>query len=142
MSIGVFSDKDNQPTMKEIYMIIDTKQPLWVSLVEYIQESYHIKVVPSYGERKYGWELGCRKGSAPLLSAFPQKDGFTVQIILGKKQVEEAPRLNLSKNVGITFENARQFHDGRWLYIKVETEQDIDDIKKLLRAKVKPIKNE
>jgi 2'-5' RNA ligase len=61
---------------------------------------------------------------------------------LGKKQVEEAPRLNLSKNVGITFENARQFHDGRWLYIKVETEQDIDDIKKLLRAKVKPIKNE
>ena len=139
MSIGIFSDKDNQPTMKEIYMIMGAKQQLWVNLVEYIEESYHIKGVPSYGGRKYGWELGFRKGSTPLLFAFPQKDGSTVQIVLGKKQVEVAPRLNLGKNVGTTFENARQFHDGRWLYIKVETEQDIDDIKKLLRAKVKPI---
>jgi hypothetical protein len=138
MSIRVFSDKDHPPTLAEIYMVIGTKKPLWENLVRFIEESYRIKGILSYGGKNYGWELGFRKGSKPLMSAFPKKDGFIVQIVLGKKQVEEAHKLNLGKNVGTTFENARQFHDRRWLYVKVETEQDINDITKLLVAKVKP----
>ncbi len=142
MSIGVFSDKDHQPTSTEIYMVIGAKKSLWENLVRFIEESYHINGTLNYGGRNYGWELGFRKGSRPLMSAFPKKDGFTVQIVLGKKEVEEARKLNLGKNVGTAFENARQFHDGRWLYVKVETEQDIDDIKKLLITKVKPPRSE
>ena len=71
---------------------------------------------------------------------FPEKGAYSILIILGKKEVEE---VNLMKNklnlqVKSVFDNTKQLHDGRWLWVRVLTKSDIDSFKVLLSAKIKP----
>ena len=64
-------------------------------------------------------------------------------MILGKKEAEKANliKAKLNKEVQTVFDNTEQLHDGRWLWIRVLTNSDVDSIKLLLSAKRKP-KNE
>jgi hypothetical protein len=36
------------------------------------------------------------------------------------------------------FDRAKQYHDGRWLFISVESEREVDDIEALLAVKRRP----
>jgi hypothetical protein len=46
----------------------------------------------------------------------------------------------LRENVGKVLRDTPQFHDGRWLFIPVTTERDVEDIKQLILLKKRPIK--
>lgn len=46
----------------------------------------------------------------------------------------------MGKHVQIIFENAHQYHHGRWFFIAVKYKQDIEDIKKLLLRRDRPTK--
>ena len=46
----------------------------------------------------------------------------------------------LNSQVRSLFENTEQLHDGRWLWIRVLSKNDIESIKLLLHAKRKPKK--
>ncbi len=138
MSIGIFDDKEHQPTSQEIYDVLGSKQPLWESLTQFITDSYQIPGELSFGGKKYGWNVWYRRSGKTLVSLYPQQGYFVVQIVLGKEQVEQASHLKLGKNVETVFETTPQLHDGRWLFIKVMTEQDVKDIEQLLQVKKRP----
>lgn len=72
------------------------------------------------------------------VSLTPDRGGFTALVVLGEKETEAARGLDLGKHVRTVFEEARQLRDGRWLFVPVESERDVDDIEALLAVKRRP----
>ena len=42
-------------------------------------------------------------------------------------------------SVKITVRETQQFHDGRWLFIPITTETDVQDVEQLLLGKKRPV---
>lgn len=138
MAIGVFVDKEHKPTAAEIAVTLGSKRPLWENLNGFIVDSYRLKNDFAFYGKNYGWASRYRKGGKALLSLYPGQDSFTAQIIIGQEQAEKALGLGLSKKVIKIIEDAHAYPEGRWLFIKVEAEQDLKDVKQLLTIKSQP----
>lgn len=141
MAIGTFVDKEHQPTMREIFASIGAKRKSWERLAQFIAENHRIKGDFAFYGKNYGWASRFRKGGKALVSIYPGKDSFTVQIVLGETLVEKASSLKLGRNVSKVLENAHQFPEGRWRF-RIESQQDITDVQQLLVLKTRPLKNE
>jgi len=133
MSIGVFTDKNYQPTDTEVFGAIGSMLPSWQELVKFIRENYRVQEDFKflYG-KKYGWALRFRINGKLLTSLYPTQNGFTAQVNLGPTAIKQAQRMKLSKNVQQTIAKAHPYPEGRWLFVSVESENDIRDIQRLL----------
>ena len=60
--------------------------------------------------------------------------------MLGKAEAEKAEALTLGEQVGKVFRETPQLHDGRWLFIPVTSDTDVDDVEQLLLAKKRPLR--
>jgi hypothetical protein len=103
-------------------------------------DNYRLKSDFAFYGKNYGWALRFRKGGKALLSLYPGQDSFTAQIIVSEAQVEKALSSGLGKKATKIIEEAHPYPEGRWLFIKVESEQDLNDIKQLLIVKSKQSK--
>lgn len=137
MSIGVFTDKHYRPTDDEILGMIGPGWTLWQELNQFIREHYPVTedLKFLYGE-KYGWAMRYRIRDKLLASLYPTKDGFTVQVNLNPAAVEQATDITHGKNVQEAIDRATPYPEGRWLFIPVESKNDINDIKQLLALRV------
>jgi hypothetical protein len=138
MTIGLFTDKEHQPTTQQVSGALGAKQALWEGLTRFIADNYPIPGEWNFGGKNYGWNLWYRKSGKTLVTLYPQKESFIAQIVLGKDQVEQALNLKLGNNVGTVLTETPQLHDGRWLFIKVKTKKDVRDIQQLLQVKRRP----
>lgn len=133
--------RNHEPKRKHILEFIGAKaSKLWIALEEFVTKSYDFQPDMSYWGDKHGWILRYRRSGKTLVSFYPEKRGFTVQVILGKKEVEkfESIRAELSADIVKLFDETEQFHDGRWLYIRQPGMGTVDDIEKLIQLKRKP----
>jgi len=135
MAIGTFTDKEHRPTEEEVLAAVGTSRPWWENLNRFVADNYRIKEDFAFYGKNYGWAVRFRKGGKALLSLYPGKGSFTVQIILSQAQSEEALGIDIGDKVRKTIEEAPPFPEGRWLFIKVESEQDLTDVKQLLMVK-------
>ncbi|MFW9845801.1 MAG: DUF3788 domain-containing protein [Candidatus Thorarchaeota archaeon] len=135
--------KDVEPTDKELLEFIGNRASKnWTGVQVFLEENYDFTPeLKDYG-KKYGWAIRYRKSGKTLTTLYPEKGGFTIQIVLGKKEVEnfEGIRKDVSPEIVDLFESTKQFHDGRWLWIRQPEMGSIDDIKKLIMLKRKPKK--
>jgi hypothetical protein len=135
------TDKAQKPTEEEIIDFIGrSAKEAWVEIKRFLEESYDSAPEPVFYGTRYGWNIRYRKSGKTLCSLFPEKGGFTVLVVLGKKESEKAilMRKELSTNIINLVESTKQLHDGRWLWIKWKKSEDTEDIKKLLQLKRKP----
>ena len=135
--------RDHEPTEKEILEYIGTNATkIWNELHEFLAESYDFQPELSYWGDNYGWTIRYRKSGKTLTAFYPENGGFTIQVILGKKEVEkfQSMREDLSSDVVQLFDVTKQLHDGRWLWIKQPGIGTIEDIKKLIQLKRRPKK--
>jgi len=136
------TNKESKPTVRDMQKTVGKKSPLWNELKSYIEKYYEFTPeIVFYGE-KYGWTLRYRRSGKTLCSFFPEKDAFTVLVVLGKKEVEKTKLKidKINKSVKKVFEETKQLRDGRWLWINVKTETDVESIKVLSRVKRRPKK--
>lgn len=140
MTLSCFTDKNHPPEQHEVYQVLGIAQPLWVLIVDYIASNYSMIGDMTYGGKNYGWNLWYRKSGKSLLSLYPQENAFVAQVVLGREQVEKALTLTLGENVGRVLQKTPSVHDGRWLFIKIESEIDVLDVEQLLLVKKRPIK--
>ncbi len=140
MTYERMNDKMKTPTDDEIENNIGEKSVLWSELHKYLDEYYDFTPELVYYGKKYGWTLRYRKSGKTLCSLFPEKDAFTVLIVLGKKEVEKTYTIidELSSGVRKLFDSTEQLRDGRWLWIRVLTNNDLESIKLILKVKRKP----
>jgi hypothetical protein len=133
MSIGLFTDKNHQPTDAEIFEAIGKMLPVWQVLVKFMRENYTVQEDFKflYG-KKYGWALRFRINGKLLTSFYPTQNGFTAQVILNPAAIKQAQSMKLGKNVQRAITKAHPYPEGRWLFIPVESKNDIRDIQRLL----------
>jgi len=121
--------------MRAVLTVIGHKRRLWQNLTKFIANNYQARgEFKSYG-KNYGWAVRYRKGGKALVSLYPGKESFTAQIVLGQKGAKEALNLQLGRNVRKTIQEAREFPEGRWLFIKVGSDQDLQDVQELMAVK-------
>ncbi|MBL8162679.1 MAG: DUF3788 domain-containing protein [Anaerolineae bacterium] len=138
MAIGIFLEKERCPTAEDMSAVLGATRALWERLTHFITQNYDMPGEWSFGGKKYGWNLWYRRSGKTLASLYPQQGFFIVQIVLGKAEVEQASHVRFGNTVQTVFEETPQLHDGRWLFIKVTTEEDIQDIEQLLIVKKRP----
>jgi len=136
-------DKTHKPTDEEMADFIgEQAKEAWLEVRSFIEDHYNIVPETIFYGAKYGWTVRYRKSGKTLCSLFPEKGGFTVLIVLGKEESEEAISMQheLSSKIRKLIGDTEQLHDGCWLWIRLLTASDTDDIKKLLQIKRKPKK--
>lgn len=139
MSYDRMLDKEHQPTEEEILDTIG-QTTAWLNLGQYIEENYDFVPELVFYGKKYGWTVRYRRSGKTLCSLFPEKDAFTALVVLGKKEAEKALSMldEFSPGVRALLGGTEQLHDGRWLWIRVLTINEANDIKELLRVKRRP----
>ena len=136
-------ERDKEPSEEEILRYIGKKaSKAWAEIKDYLAENYDFTPEISFWGEKYGWTIRYRKSGKTLTALYPEEGGFTIQIILGKKEVEkfQASRDEFSPEIRDLFDVTKQLHDGRWLWISQPEMGNMDDIKGLLEIKRKPKK--
>jgi len=134
------TDKACKPTEEEIASFIGERaKEAWLEIKRFIEDRYDFVPETMFYGKKYGWTVRYRKGGKTLCSLFPEKGGFTVLIVLGKKESEKAlsMRDELSSKIYKLLGDTKQLHDGRWLWIRLLAASDTDDVKQLLQIKRK-----
>lgn len=138
MASTAFMDRDRPPTASEIAEALGSVAPLWERIERFVETSYGVEPTFVPPSKNYGWDVKYRKGGKTLVALTPDRGGFTVLVVLGEKETEAARELDLGPHVQDVFDAARQLRDGRWLFVHVESERDVDDIERLLAVKRRP----
>ena len=141
MSYERMLDGEHQPTEQEILDTIG-QATAWLNLRQYIEQNYNFVPELVFYGKKYGWTIRYRKSSKTLCSLFPEKGAFTALVVLGRKEAEKALSVleEFGPRVRKLLEGTEQLHDGRWLWIRVLSEGEAEDIQELLRVKRRPRK--
>lgn len=136
-------DKDHPPSVEEIHAVIGSEaKEVWLRLTGFVENNYNHEAELNYGGKNYGWNVRYRKSGKTLFSMFPERNCFTVLLVLGKK---EADKYNERQNefggyFKAVFDGSPQYHDGRWLWIKINDTHVVDDIERMILIKKKPSK--
>lgn len=142
MAKGEESVSDREPTEEEMVRFLGRQAgKMWKQIAHYMRENYDFEPVREKGGLDA--TIRYRKSGKTLLTFYPKRDEITVLIILGKDEVQkfESSRGEFSTEIVELFASTKQYHDGRWLHIKVPPFDNLEDIKKLLLMKRKPKKH-
>lgn len=134
-------DKEHEPSEREIFSYLgNNAKEAWADIISFLKTNYDFLPELDFGGAKYGWSIRYRRSGKSLCTLYPEKGSFTILIVLGKKEVIEFREKisDFSEGFIALFNNARQFHDGRWLWIRVLEKSDAEDVKRLLIIKRKP----
>lgn len=141
MTEVVFTNEENAPGEEEIRAALGRSRAAWKRLREFLSESYGLDGEWIHYGRKYGWVVRYRKGGRALTTLSPYKGYFTVQIVLGEAGTEKTREVPLGKATREAIDAAHAYHDGRWLFLEVNSLKDLDDVRTLLAVKRKPAKS-
>lgn len=80
------------------------------------------------------------QGRKSIVTIYIHEDKFTFLIIFGKRECAcfEMQQGEFSKEIQEHYDNAKAYHDRKWLYIDVNTLEQLEEIKKLILIKKKP----
>ena len=138
MSIGVFTDKSRAPTVDEVSNTLGPRRSDWDQVIELLGIRYGGSSEFKFYGKNYGWALRFYKGCYSLASVFPAQEALSVLIILNPDNVEQALSLDLGPNAREALEQANPYPEGRWLFIPIHAEKDMEDVRSLLALKFPP----
>lgn len=92
-----------------------------------------------FGGKKHGWSLRYKKGKS-FCTLIPERYRFAILIVFGAKEREkfETIRDMISEETLKEYDNAKTYHDGKWLLLTVKSDAVVNDVEKLLSVKRKP----
>ncbi len=138
MTDGVlFADATREPGEAELAAALGRRAALWREL-ETQAEAMGARGGWTWDGPKYGWNWRMKRSGKPFLSLTPAVGGFRALVILGRDASVEAATLPLGPGMRATYDAARQYPDGRWLFHPIESDEDVRDMLLLLRLKLPP----
>jgi hypothetical protein len=140
MSISIFAEKGRPPSTRQICEALGSTLPLWETIEQFMRHYFQVAGELRFYGSEYGWVVWFRKNDRPLLTLYPQEECFTVQVLLNEKMAEQALDLNPGANVRKLLEDTPHLDEGRWIFIKVQTQQDVTDIRNIMLLKLEKMK--
>ena len=136
-------DKSLKPSESQILEYVGSKLELWNQIHTYLHKNYNFEPELVFFTKKYGWTIRYRRSGRTLCYFFPEKDAFSILIVLGAKEAEKVKK-NISKlneKARDVFQNTEQLKDGRWMWLRILEKSDLDSLILLINAKRKPKKH-
>ncbi len=113
----------------------------WKQLTHWIEKNYPATFSPDwlFGGKKHGWSLRYKKGKS-FCTLIPEKNRLAIQIVFGAEEREkmEAIRDKLSERTQEAYDRAKTYHDGKWVLLAIDADDDVADVERLLAVKRKP----
>jgi len=113
----------------------------WILVSGMITRDYPGVFTPEwiFGGKKHGWSLRYKK-SKSFCTLIPEKDRFLLLIVFGADERSKVERIRheLSARTRKDYDVAKTYHDGKWVLFRVENEEIIADMVRLLALKRKP----
>lgn len=113
---------------------------LWQELCAMIDEKYDMEHIWNDGGKAWTYEYKYRRGGKTLCTLYAKEKCIGFMIIFGKDERAkfEASRENYSEVVQRIYDEAKTYHDGKWImYYPVDASM-FNDFIKLLAIKRKP----
>jgi hypothetical protein len=114
---------------------------IWDGLIDNIRKNYNgFENILYYG-KNYGWAFQYKQNkSTTLFTLFPERKAFTVLIVYGKQELErvESSKYELSSKIIEIIRNTKQFHDGKWVSLRICNNLDLRDLCTLMSCKKQP----
>jgi len=132
-------DKNSQPTNQDILNAIGKRSNLWLSIHQFIHDNYDFDKELAFYSKNYGWTVRYRKGKKTLVSCFPEQGAFSVLLVLGRAETEKVKQVRetLNQNFLAVFDNTKQLHDGKWMWIRILNQEDVNTLIKVIQIKRK-----
>ncbi len=140
MSFERLLNKEGIPSENDIDEYIGSRIAMWKDIHEYMSGNYDFLPELAFFTKKYGWTIRYKRKGKTLCYFFPEKEAFSILIVLGNKESDRVieERSELNKNIGDIFDSTEQLRDGRWLWLRILNKSDIESFKILLTAKKRP----
>jgi hypothetical protein len=115
---------------------------VWREIVDFISVRYEMETLWGKGGKAGIYERKFQKSGKTLCALYAREKSFGFRMVCGKAEREklEAERPSFSPETQKIFDDARQYHDGKWLMFDVKDRTFLDDVRKLLLIKKKPNK--
>lgn len=130
-----------EPTLEDMVRFIEDSEQIkmWQELLDFILEHYDFTQLTRYGGKNYGWCITFKKGTKSIMTLHPERNGFTVLFVLGKKELDQWKLIKdkISPESNIKIENTKQLHDGKWVWLSRLKPHQIKDCFQLLQVKRK-----
>ncbi len=136
MSKGIFTDKNKKPTAKAIDKIVGLAGRNWKEINDFLVSTLELKGELKFYGVNYGWAIRYSKSGKSVIALYPDKDGFTAQIIMKRAQLEAAYEYGVSDSTKEAANRATGFKEGRWVFIHVDAKSGINDVVTLVNARL------
>jgi hypothetical protein len=106
--------------------------------IRFMRGKYALDEVPG---KYYGIDcLKFRQGKKTILSINFHEDHYDFQVIFGKTEREkfEAMKDEFSSSIVELYDKAHTYHDGKWMLIRVDNMETLENVKKMIMIKKKP----
>lgn len=127
-------NREHQPQPAEMEAFINS--PFWQTLCNYIEDTYQIQPQYAYStcSMQEGWSIRYRKGVRAICSMYPMEGYFMCMVSIGRKELADAEELikGCSQYTQRLFEKTDLFNGGKLLLAKVQDENVLEDVKKLI----------
>ena len=113
---------------------------VWQALCSAIDEKYEMDRLWDTGGKNWTYEYKYRRGGKTLCSLYAKDNCFGFMIIFGKDERTkfEEIRDTLSTAVCRQYDEAKTYHDGKWVMFEPTNTAEFEDYMKLLAIKRKP----
>lgn len=113
---------------------------IWTKLCAVIDEKYDVERLWDKGGKAWTYEYKYRRGGKTLCALYARENCIGFMIIFGKdeRQKFEDNRQFYSEPVRKIYDEAKTYHDGKWVMFEPIDTTMFDDFIKMLQLKRKP----
>ena len=132
---------DTIPSAEQMTALVGTSlYEVWNQLCALIDEMYDMDCIWAQGGKAWTYEYKYRRGGKTLCALYARKNCVGFMIILGKDERAkfEESRDDYSEETRRIYEEARIYHDGKWIMFEPTDTSLFDDFLRLLRIKRRP----
>ena len=134
---NAFAGKPKPPTDKELDKALGPARQLWNRLLAELAAELSLTDQEwNTSSPKLGWSLRVKSGDRIIVYLGPLEDCFRASFALGEKAVKAALASELPASVIEIVKSARKYAEGTAVRIDVRAPEDIDAVKKLVKAKL------
>ena len=132
---------DKIPSAEEMMTLVgQSLYDVWNKLCTLIDEKYEMERLWNKGGKAWTYEYKYRRGGKTLCALYARENCIGFMIIFGKDERAkfEDIRDTLSHVVCRQYDEAKTYHDGKWVMFELTNTAEFDDYIKLLAIKRKP----
>ncbi len=132
---------DKIPGTEEMTALVgENLYDVWQKLCAAIEEKYDMECLWNSGGKAWTYEYKYRRGGKTLCALYAREGCVGFMIIFGKDERAkvEAARESLSEEVQRIYDEAKTYHDGKWVMFEPLDTAMFDDFLQLLAIKRKP----